>query len=261
MDKKDYRPVIKYLIKTGKTASEIHRHLVSIYGRDAPSMTTVQNWARKFKCGQTSTEDDPRSGRPTSAIDERSIETVAQIVNENPTIGIRMIAEDTKASYGTVFKILHDHLQMQKMYAKWVPKGLNEAEKQLRVKLCRRFLRQYGADFATTKSILITSDETWIKYATPGTNESAREWRIASSARPEKTRISPRCDKIMLTVWWDARGVILLDFWKKSDNISFNGSYYTEQIKKLRQVLPTRRSGMLKRGLLILIDNAPIHRS
>lgn len=261
MDKKDYRPVIKHLFKTGKNASDIYRELISTDGDDAPSLSTVRYWTRKFRCGQEGTEDDPRTGRPNSAIDATSIEAVARIVEETPTIGIRSIAAEIKSSYGSAFKVLHDHLYMQKMYTKWVPYELSDLQKQTRIRLSRRFLRQFGTDFEATKSILITSDETWVKYATPETSESSREWRISGSSRPEKSRISPRSEKVMLTVWWDARGVILLDFWKRSDKISFNAAYYQEMIKKLRKTLPTVRRGMLMKGPRILVDNAPVHRA
>jgi histone-lysine N-methyltransferase SETMAR len=63
----------------------------------------------------------------------------------------------------------------------------------------------------------------------------------------------------MLTVWWDAKGIISLDFWKKSNNISYNASYYQNLLTKVRQCLPTKRRGILKARPLVLIDNAPIH--
>lgn len=259
MDKQNYRAVIKHLFKAGKNASEIHRELVSIEGQDAPSLSTVQFWVRKFKCSQEELSDEPRSGRPVSAIDYRSIEEIANMVAANPRIGIRMMESQTNLSRGTIHTILHEHLNMQKMFAKWVPYELKDAQKQARMQVARRFLRQFGANFDDAKSVLITSDETWIQYSTPDTVESAREWRVAGSSRPEKCRVSPRCDKVMLTVWWDCKGVILLDFWKKSDQISFDAAYYQSLVRKLRKELPVARRGILKKGPLILVDNAPVH--
>ena len=168
-------------------------------------------------------------------------------MKQKPKSSVRSLSGEFRESVGTVFRVIHDYLYYDKMYATWVPHKLNEEQRAKRVTDCRRFLRNFSPNFDEKKSVLITSDETWIMYETPGTNESAREWRPSGSAPPVRERLSPRGDKVMLTVWWDVRGVISLDFWHKSDQIPMNRIYYIEQLKKLRQELPKKRRGLLKR--------------
>ena len=61
----------------------------------------------------------------------------------------------------------------------------------------------------------------------------------------------------MMTVFWDQRGVVMMDFLAKGTTI--NGAYYASLLKKLRNSIKTERRGMLTRGVRLLQDNAPVH--
>ena len=63
----------------------------------------------------------------------------------------------------------------------------------------------------------------------------------------------------MLTVFWDQRGAVMMDFLAKGTTIS--GTYYASLLKKLRKSIKTERRGMLTRGVRLLQDNAPVHNS
>lgn len=259
MDKQIYRSIILHLHNRGNPPSQIHEELVQTYGEEAPSYSTVKYWVRSFRFGVKSVDDAPREGRPNSAIMQQNIDDIARMIEHDPKIGIRTLASNTHTSHGTTATIIHHHLRLKKLYAKWVPHSLTEVQKEARVRLARRFIRMFGANFDTTKARLITSDETWVLYDTPDTAETSREWTPDGAARPQRAKISPRSEKVMLTVWWDAKGIIMLDFWKKSNKVSFNGSYYRDMVARLRKDLPKQRRGMMKAGPLVLIDNAPVH--
>ena len=80
MDKIWHRDVIRYLQKKGLTAKEIHADMVSTLGDDAPALSTVKKWAAEFKRGRESLEDDPRSGRPSTATTQENIDRIYQMV-------------------------------------------------------------------------------------------------------------------------------------------------------------------------------------
>jgi histone-lysine N-methyltransferase SETMAR len=63
----------------------------------------------------------------------------------------------------------------------------------------------------------------------------------------------------MLSVWWDEMGPILSEF--MPNGITMNGQAFANSIKSLRSILPKKRRGKLIRQPLLLIDNAPPHRS
>ena len=58
----------------------------------------------------------------------------------------------------------------------------------------------------------------------------------------------------MATVFWDAKGVIILDFLPKRSTIT--GVYYANQ---LRTAIREKRRGKLSKGVLLQQDNARIH--
>lgn len=259
MDKQKYRNIISHHVERGKTPKEIHDELVQTYGEASPSYSTVKYWSRGYKCGVEGAGDAHREGRPNSAIMQTTIDQIARMIENERKISIQTLASRTNTSYGTAFKIIHEHLRMKKFYTKWVPYNQSAKQKEDRVQLARKFLMQFGTDFEQTKARLITSDETRVMYETPCTNESSREWHSEDSPRPQRPKLSPRGDKVMLTVWWDAKGIILLDYWRKSDKISYNQYDYQGLIRKVRNLLPRVRRGMMKAGPLVLIDNASIH--
>ena len=65
---------IKFCYKLGKTATETHEMLVQVYGIEAVSRKCVYDWFKRFHDGKETTEDEPRSGRPSTAV-LRSIPT------------------------------------------------------------------------------------------------------------------------------------------------------------------------------------------
>jgi len=46
----------------------------------SPSFSTIKKWSAEFKRGHTSTEDDPREGRPKSATTPEIVEQVHNLV-------------------------------------------------------------------------------------------------------------------------------------------------------------------------------------
>ena len=71
--KVEYRTVIRYLYLKGKIGKEIHGELADVCGSSAPSYAQVKFWAREFKRGRMSLEDEARSGRPLDANRRRNV--------------------------------------------------------------------------------------------------------------------------------------------------------------------------------------------
>ena len=83
MDKIWHRGVIRYLEKKGLTTKEIHSDIVSTLGDDAPVLSTAKKWAAEFKRGRESFEDDPRSGRLSTATTQENIDRIhLMVMNE-----------------------------------------------------------------------------------------------------------------------------------------------------------------------------------
>ena len=61
----------------------------------------------------------------------------------------------------------------------------------------------------------------------------------------------------MATVFWDAKGVIILDFLPKRSTII--GVYYANLLDHLRTAIREKRRGKLSKGILLQQDNARVH--
>ena len=108
-------------------------------------------------------------------------------------------------------------------------------------------------------SRLVTGVETWLHHRDPDTKKEYMQWKHPGSPPPNKFRTQPSASKVMATVFWDSKGIILIDY--KPAGTSFTGEYYANVIKQLRVAIKEKRRGKLAAGVLLLHDNAPVHKS
>ena len=62
---------------------------------------------------------------------------------------------------------------------------------------------------------------------------------------------------MMATVFWEAKGVIMLDFLSKRSTIT--GVYYATLLDQLRTAIHEKRQGKLSKGVLLQQGNARVH--
>ena len=97
-------------------------------------------WHTAFKEGRENSEDDPRSGRPISSTNDQNVEVVRAVMAKDRQLSVRMIAEETGLNKNAVHRILIEHLHMQKICAKLVPKNLSVEQKANRLEICQDLL-------------------------------------------------------------------------------------------------------------------------
>ena len=85
----------------------------------------------------------------------------------------------------------------------------------------------------------------------------SRQWVGPGSPRPKKFKTQPSAGKVMSTVFWDAKGVIMLDFLPKRSTIT--GVYYANLLDQLRTAIREKRRGKLSKGVLLHQDDARVH--
>jgi len=151
--------------------------LVQFYGDNVMKETAVCKWVKHFSDGRESVTDEERSGQPATSKTEENIVKIPQIVRENRQLTVRSIAEQLNIDIETVRKILTEDLDMRKVCAKMVPKGLNEEQKQRRVTICRDLLERQ--DYILGH--VITSDETWVYQYNPEMKWQSAQWKTANS--------------------------------------------------------------------------------
>ncbi|GFS22822.1 transposase [Elysia marginata] len=66
--------------------------------------------------------DEHCEGRPPSVVTEKNVSTVEKLIMQDRRITVKQLAFETKISIGSVETILHDHLNLNKVSARWVPR-------------------------------------------------------------------------------------------------------------------------------------------
>ena len=102
----------------------------------------------------------------------------------------------------------------------------------------------------------MTVDETWVHYYEPENKTQSRQWVGPGSLRPKKFKMQPSAGKVA-TVFWEAKGVIMLDFLPKRSTIT--GVYYANLLDQLRTAISEKCRGKLSKGVLLQHDNARVH--
>ena len=65
-----FRHILLYYFRKGKKAAQVAKKLRDVYGDEALKGRQCQNWFRKFRSGDFSLQDEPRSGRPNEVDDD-----------------------------------------------------------------------------------------------------------------------------------------------------------------------------------------------
>ena len=107
--------------------------LQQTYVEDCLSRTQYHEWYQRFKLGRTPIEDDPKSGRPSTSMDNDHIEKVLAVIRQNRLLTVRAVAEDVGICNSSCHLILTDKLKMRLVAAKFVPRLRTDAQKENRV--------------------------------------------------------------------------------------------------------------------------------
>ena len=79
-----------------------------------------------------------------------------------------------------------------------------------------------------------------------------RAW-VPEAKEAQDATICWQAGKVIATVFWDAKGIIMLD-WS-----TITGVYYANLLDQLRTAVHEKRRGKLSKGVLLQQDNARVH--
>jgi hypothetical protein len=148
----------------------------------------VKEWAKQFRLGRESIEDDPRQGRPAEALTPETIALVQEEMLQDRRLKTNEISARCGLSKITVLRILHDHPGMNKVSARWVPKFFSVVKKQRRVECYTELLTLCERQEIEIIESIVTRDQTMVLYHNPLSKRESMEWRHPGSPRPKKQR-------------------------------------------------------------------------
>ena len=247
---------LKFLVLLGKTPSDALGMLQEVYG-DETMHAHVSEWHKRFKEGHKDVEDDSRSGRPSTSRTADNAECMKQMVRGDCWLTVRMIADELEINRDSVWKIITEDLGMRKICAKMVPKLLDNDQKEWRMEVCQNILEHLQTEPDLLKRV-ITGDESWIFEYDPETKHQNLQWKCPSSPRLKKARQLRSKIKLMLIVFFGARGIVHMEFLPQGQTA--NQHVYKEILWRLLRSVREKMHKLWKDNAWLLHqDNAPAH--
>jgi histone-lysine N-methyltransferase SETMAR len=120
------------------------------------------------------------------------------------------------------------------------------------------FLECYHRDGDKFLDHIVTGDETWVSHFTPESKHQSLEWHHPRSlSKPRKFKQILSTWKIMAMVYWDRKGVLLVEFMPQGTIISAES--YCATLRRLWYAIQNRRRGLLSSSVMLLHDNARLY--
>ncbi|CAF1541255.1 unnamed protein product [Adineta ricciae] len=179
MDKEYFRFYIKVRTALHIDPIVIHNELNTVFGDETPPLRTVQQWSKWFRDGREDVEDEERVGRPITETTAENIPQVHDLINDDPQITIKELEAESSLSHGTIQQIISDHLQLEKVTARYVSKHLTSFQKAERVRICQENLSKFEQDQIARKS----SNVAWVARGDPPPTVSTDSFLIHSARR------------------------------------------------------------------------------
>ncbi|KAF7272648.1 hypothetical protein GWI33_014587 [Rhynchophorus ferrugineus] len=102
-------------------------------------------------------------------------------------------------------------------------------------------------------------DETWLHHFTPKSNRRSSERTEHDEPTPKRGKTQQSAGKVMASVFWDAHGIIFIDYLKKGRTI--NSDYYIVLLDCLKDEIAEKQRHSKKKKVLLHQKIAPCHRS
>ena len=107
-----------------------------------------------------------------------------------------------------------------------MPHSLTIQQKLNRKQISQRNLKRFKQNQTDFVRRFITMDETWIYHHDPKLKQERLQWIEAGSSAPKQVKSERSAKKIMASIFWDAKGVLLIDYLEKGKTI-----FWTSWIK------------------------------
>ena len=196
----EQRVCIKFCVRLGKTGSEM---LKQAFGDSCMNRSRTFEWFGRFKNGITSTANDDRSGRPSTATTPSKVEELRAAVNQDRRRTIHDLCAEVGIGYGSCQRIVTEQLNMHRIAAKFMPRVLTQDQKDSRVAICQE-LKETVINDPTLLLNIITGDESIVYAYDPETKLQSSQGKSPAPPRPKKARMQKKgnwgqCSFVSLT--------------------------------------------------------------
>jgi hypothetical protein len=82
----------------------------------------------------------------------------------------------------------------------------------------------------------------------PESKQQSKMWTKRGEPAPKMAKTVLSAGKVMASVFWDAKGILLIDYLQKGKTI--NGEYYANLLNHLKTAIAEKCPGMNKKNVL-----------
>ena len=155
----------------------------------------------------------------------------------------------------SVLKILRERLGLRKICACWMPQ-----QKQSWVRLASQVIEKYDKCDPRRLEEIVSGDETWIYHFQPDSKAKIKVWVSSEGDRPVIAQPCKTSNRMLYAIFFDSKGPVLQIPVPKGSSVT--GKFYRESVlTQLVVFYQKRRPGTGVRGIKLLHDNAPAHKS
>lgn len=152
---------------------------------DAYAKSTIYKWHTSFRTGRTKLGDIVSPGAPQRARTCRRIRQCKVLVENNRQICVDHLSNSLGISHGSILRLLHKDLGLQKKSAKLVPFNLTQEHCRKCRRFCEDFLRRCRRQPGFLSKI-VTTDEAWFYIIETRTKEENKQWLGPQDNHPQE---------------------------------------------------------------------------
>ncbi|KAG5666336.1 hypothetical protein PVAND_014371 [Polypedilum vanderplanki] len=247
IEKDHIRHLLLFNYNKGMKARAAFREIDKVYPGSISVVSAIR-WFKKFREGDLSLKRKEGTGKEKTFSDD----DLKLVVKSNPYMTLNDFAaifDVTKSCLSKRMKVIN----FTNKNTLWVPHVLSNKNKCDRLTICMELLKRYQEE--NFLDYIVTGDETWVLYENVA---QRREWseRGEIPGKTAKAGLHPK--KILLSLWWDVKGIIYLEFLNRNETI--NAIKYQQQLRDLREALALSRPSLFNRGKVHFHhDNARPH--
>jgi hypothetical protein len=151
-------------------------------------------------------------------------------------------------SHGSAHSIIHYILKYPKLCARWFPRLLRDENKSTSLEDCREHLQRYEVEKEDFLHGIVSADESWVHHYEPESNAASMSRRHSTTPQVKTCRRQPAAGKVMLTLFWNAEGPILIHYTPRS--VAVNSENYSELLSThLKPSIFSKRKGSVRNVL------------
>ena len=93
-------------------------------------------------------------------------------------------------------------------------------------------MKRYNKEGEAFLERVVTGDESWVHHFDPESKVQSMEYQHKTSPSPRKFKVIASARKVLLTIFWDMKGVVHMEFLKQGQTV--NSEKYISSLRTLK---------------------------